>query len=573
MARGGMGEVFRAVALGPDGAEVPVAIKRIVPMHAGNDDLRQLFIAEASMMTRFEHPNIDAVLDFGIDEAGDFYLVLELVSGTDLGRLCKWLWARGEAVPVPVALFVVSEVLKGLGYAHERSAAEGRLMVHRDVSPGNVLISQSGAVKIADFGVAIATRGGAGDAARRDLVGKPTYMPPEQFDGEQVDARADLFALGVVLFQMLTGERPFPGTSATTRMAAAREGQMARASELRPEVSPALDALLARALAPRREDRFPDARAMLEAIEALRDAGHEIGAPEDLAALVNAALREPPESRPAGPSTSAPPAPDPLGDDDLEGGELTRAGEGAPFALRVTRRPGAPPQAPSGGIDPLEGADAALSEPSSAPLSGGFHAVAPVSGDEGSLDPLLAPTAKAALAPAQRTREELRPPPSAPGVSIPAAGAKRQRLLAAAIACAALAGIALAGVRVSQGRLSAAHPAAAQRAAAVARPQIAAAARAAIVPLQRPAPAASAPDAAAAAPTPPGAATCQGALRIDAGEAWRVSGGPAEVQAPGEYRWPCGSFDLRATSGVDPARTQQVSVTVSGAGTAVVHLR
>ncbi|WP_437878774.1 serine/threonine protein kinase [Sorangium sp. So ce513] len=516
MARGGMGEVFRAVALGPDGAEVPVAIKRIVPMHARSDDLRQLFLAEASMMTRFEHPNVDAVLDFGIDEAGDFYLVLEFVSGTDLGRLCRWLWARGDAVPVSVALFVASEVLKGLGYAHERSAAEGRLMVHRDVSPGNVLISLSGAVKIADFGVAIAMRGSAGDEARRDLVGKPSYMPPEQFDGEQVDARADLFALGVVLFQMLTGEKPFPGISAATRMAAAREGQMLRASELRPEVSPALEALLARALAPRREDRFPHARAMLEAIEALREAGHEIGAPEDLAALVSAALREPPESRPAGPPTSTTSASEPPGDDDdLEGGELTRAGADAPFTLRVTRRPGAPSQAPAGGIEPLEGADAALREPSSAPPSGGFHAVTPASGDEGSLDPLLAPAAKGATGAAQRARDELRPPSSAPGVAVPAAGATRQRLLAAAIAFAALVGITIAGVRVSRGRMSAAHPAAAQRASAVARPQIAAVARAALVPLQRPSPGASAAPSPPAAPgAAPAASTAPAAVRL-----------------------------------------------------------
>ncbi|WP_437493351.1 protein kinase [Sorangium sp. So ce1014] len=509
MARGGMGEVFRAVALGPDGEEAPVAIKRIVPMHAGSDDLKQLFIAEAGMMTHLKHPNIDEVLDFGIDEAGDFYLVLEFVSGTDLGRLCKWLWARGEAVPVPVALFVVSEVLKGLGYAHERSAAEGRLMVHRDVSPGNVLISLTGAVKIGDFGVAIATRGGAGDVARRDLVGKPTYMPPEQFDGERVDPRADLFALGVVLFQMLTGMRPFSGTSAATRMAAAREGQMLRAGELRPEVSPALEALLARALAPRREDRFHDARAMLEAIEALREAGHEIGAPEDLAALVSAALREPPESRLAGPPASGPPASDfpfPDGDDDLEGGELTRADADSPFTLRVTRRLNGAAQALGGEAEPLDADGAALPEPSSAPLSGGFHAVAPASGDESSLDPLLAPSVRAAVSSSQRPRDELRSP-SVPATALPAAGATRQRLLAAAIACVALAGIAVASVRVGRGRLSATHPAAAQHAAAVAQPRLAPAVQAALLPLRTPAPPVSSTvDAAPAAAPPAGAA-------------------------------------------------------------------
>ncbi|WP_437603713.1 serine/threonine-protein kinase [Sorangium sp. So ce590] len=512
MARGGMGEVFRAVALGPDGEEAPVAIKRIVPMHAGSDDLKQLFIAEAGMMTHLKHPNIDEVLDFGVDEAGDFYLVLEFVSGTDLGRLCKWLWARGEAVPVPVALFVASEVLKGLGYAHERSAAEGRLMVHRDVSPGNVLISLAGAVKIGDFGVAIATRGGAGDAIRRDLVGKPTYMPPEQFDGERVDPRADLFALGVVLFQMLTGTRPFSGTSAATRMAAARAGQMLRAGELRPEVSPALEALLARALAPRREDRFHDARAMLEAIEALREPGHEIGAPEDLAALVSAALKEPPESRPAGAPASGPPASDfPDGDDDLEGGELARADADSPFTLRVTRRLNGAAQALGGENEPLDADGAALPEPSSAPLSGGFHAVAPASGDDSSLAPLLAPSVRAAVSSSQRPRDELRSP-SVPAAALPAAGATRQRLLAAAIACAALAGIAAASVRVGRGRLSATPPAAAQHAAAVAQPRLAPAVQAALLPLRTPAPPASstveaAPAAASTADAAPAAAS------------------------------------------------------------------
>ncbi|WP_049876299.1 serine/threonine-protein kinase [Sorangium cellulosum] len=536
MARGGMGEVFRAVALGPDGEEVPVAIKRIVPMHAGSDDLRQLFIAEASMMTRLKHPNIDEVLDFGVDEAGDFYLVLELVSGTDLGRLCKGLWARGESVPVPIALFVAAQVLEGLGYAHERSAAEGRLMVHRDVSPGNVLISLSGVVKIADFGVAIATRGDVGDAARRDLVGKPSYMPPEQFDGERVDARADVFALGVVLFQMLTGTRPFPGSSAASRMAAAREGQMLRASELRPEVSPALEAILSRALAPRRDDRFPDARAMLEAIEALREAGHEIGTPEDLGALVSAALKESPESRPPGPHTPELPE----DEDDLEGGELTRADADSPFTLRATRRPGPSSQVLGGeaealgALDALDGIDAALPAPSSAPVSGGFHAVAPASGEESSIEPLQASSLRGAVSLTPRPRDEARPPSSAPGAVLPPAGATRQRLLAAAIACAALAGIAVASVRVGRGGPSAASPAAVQRAVRAVQPQITAAVQAALLPLRRaPSPASPAGGAAPAAGSTAGAAPAAGSTAGAAPAAGATAGAaPAAVTAP-----------------------------------------
>lgn len=573
MARGGTGEVFRALARGADGVEQAIAIKRILPMPAGSSALTERFVARASMMTRLAHPNIVKVLDFGVSVDGDFYLMCELVQGTDLGRLCKGIWARGESVPVPVALYLAAEVLKGLGHAHERSAAEGQLLVHQDVSPGNVIVSSTGAVKIADFGVAIALRGDAqDDVTRRDVVGKPSYMPPEQFDGHSIDARADVFSLGVVLFQTLTGSRPFSGTSAATRMAAARDGQLLKARELRGEVSEELEALLARALAPRRDDRFPNARAMLEAIEELRDAASMTHAPDDLAHLVAAVLREPPESR-----STARPAPgptlgstlglpsEPIEDDDLVGCELIRSGALDPFTLHIPERRNAD-------VDALDW-NAPLPSPSR-PFSSGPPPSSERSTDARSplfegetLDPLVHGAPAPLLLVAGRELTPLEPddaprlPPS-PGASRAPVGGVRQRLLAAALALTVLAALALVGLRTGQ------RGAAGAEVARFAQPLIAAAVQAAV---HR---SSVGPTAAArAAALPASAPQCEGDVRIEAAQAWRVAGGPAEVGAPGRYRWPCGSFSLRATSGADPSRTTEVSVTVARDGTAVVDLR
>ena len=193
-----MGEVFRAVAVGESGFEKPVVIKRILPAHLGRDDLAELFIAEAKLMTRLAHPNIVEVLDFGRGESGDYFLVLELVDGVDLARLHRGITARTERFPVALALYIAAQVLRGLHHAHAKSAGEGGWLVHRDVSPGNVLLSTAGEVKVADFGVALIARPDAEERSPRArlLVGKPQYMASEQYDGADVDPRADLFSVG-----------------------------------------------------------------------------------------------------------------------------------------------------------------------------------------------------------------------------------------------------------------------------------------------------------------------------------------------------------------------------------------
>jgi serine/threonine-protein kinase len=290
LAQGGMGEIFRAVAVGEHGFEKPVVVKRVLPTHAGREDLTELFVAEAKLMTRLAHPNIVEVLDFGRGEHRDYYLVLELVDGTDLGRLMRAVRARGEPFSIPLALFIASQVLRGLHHAHTKSAGEGGVIVHRDVSPSNVLCSTEGEVKVADFGVALVTQAGKGASA--GVAGKPGYMPPEQFDGGAVDPRADVFSAAVVLHQMLTGDLPFPGETPEAQQEATRRGERLEARARRPDLSESIEAILARALAPSPEARFPDARAMAQAIEALRDQGQRIATGDDVAEAVRAAQQE-----------------------------------------------------------------------------------------------------------------------------------------------------------------------------------------------------------------------------------------------------------------------------------------
>ena len=290
-----MGEVFRAVAVGESGFEKPVVIKRILPAYLGRDDLAELFIAEAKLMTRLAHPNIVEVLDFGRGESGDYFLVLELVDGVDVARLHRGFAARGERFPVALALYIAAQVLRGLHHAHGKSAGEGGWLVHRDVSPGNVLLSTAGEVKVADFGVALMARPAAEERSPRAhlLVGKPQYMAPEQYDGADVDPRADLFSVGVMLFFLLTDALPFAGATLAEQQDAAHRGDFGRAREDRPDVSPEIDALLRRAMAPVPGDRFSDARAMAQAIEGLQGRSPPIATGDDVAAAVEAAQPAP----------------------------------------------------------------------------------------------------------------------------------------------------------------------------------------------------------------------------------------------------------------------------------------
>ncbi len=268
IARGGMGEVFRATAHTAHGTSMPVVIKRILPQLALSHAVVEMFSAEARLMTQLEHPNVVRVLDFGRGESNDYFMVLELVDGVDLGRLRRAFEAGGERVPTSLGLYIVQEVLAALGFAHR--AEPGRPgLVHRDVSPENVLLSESGAVKVADFGVALVASGEPpGDEA--PVVGKPGYMAPEQLIGGPIDARSDLFSVGVMLCELLTGATPFAGATSGERQARAYAGEIRNLRELCPDLPVEIELLIRRACAPDPAERFADAASMAERVSLVR---------------------------------------------------------------------------------------------------------------------------------------------------------------------------------------------------------------------------------------------------------------------------------------------------------------
>jgi hypothetical protein len=226
-----MAEVFVGSTRGAEGFSRKIAIKRVLPGFSDNADFAQLFVAEAQISSQLVHPNIVSVLDFDRDADGRLFLVMELVDGKDLDAL------NGSGMlPLPVVIFVIGEVLRGLGFAHDLPTGTGmRGIVHRDVSPHNVLLSWEGAVKVSDFGIAKA-RAASEATASIFIKGKPAYMSPEQANGQRLDGRSDLFTVGVMLWEMLVGQRLFVAEDTRATLAAVLFGQIPRPRAVRGDV-------------------------------------------------------------------------------------------------------------------------------------------------------------------------------------------------------------------------------------------------------------------------------------------------------------------------------------------------
>lgn len=262
---GGMAEVFVASVVGAEGFARRVAIKRVLPGYSDNPQFGRMFVDEAKISSRLQHPNVVSVLDFDRDAEGRLYLVMELVEGKDLDALV----ATGP-LPFPVVVFVIAEVLRGLGYAHDLPVLDDaqfagsqtvrgmRGIVHRDVSPHNVLVSWEGSVKVSDFGIAKA-RMADNATASQFIKGKPAYMSPEQANGEQLDGRSDLFAVGIMLWEMLCGRRLFVGEDTRAMLAAVLFGQIPRPRAVRSDVPKDLDRVAMKLLERERNARYATA--------------------------------------------------------------------------------------------------------------------------------------------------------------------------------------------------------------------------------------------------------------------------------------------------------------------------
>jgi serine/threonine protein kinase len=257
---GGMAEVFRATFYSHGGFEKNVVIKRIRPEYSDHRNFVDMFVDEAKLSAQLSHPNIVQIIDFGRIR-DHFFLAMEAVDGKDMRTLMKKIGNRGQVMPPDFAAFVAHEVAAALQYAHHKTdpLGNGLGIVHRDISPSNLLVSYDGEVKLADFGIAKANT--AMHVERKGTIsGKCEYMSPQQARGEPVDARSDMFSLGIVLWEMLTCRRLFHGTSPAETIHRVRTASIPPPSSIVPRVPPGLDAICVRLLARSVEARFADAQ-------------------------------------------------------------------------------------------------------------------------------------------------------------------------------------------------------------------------------------------------------------------------------------------------------------------------
>jgi serine/threonine-protein kinase len=277
LATGGMAEIFLARQEGPDGFARELVVKRILPHLAADPEFLRMFRDEAKLAALLSHPNVVHVYDFGAVQDGDgttLYLAMELVRGVDLRALILRALSEAKrngrpgAIPPHHAAKIASFVCEGLAHAHAvRIDGRPAGIVHRDVTPSNVLLSFDGAVKLADFGIAKAAVSRSDETEIGVVKGKYTYLSPEQARGEPLDARSDLFNVGILIFESALGEALFPPSDQRLSRRLSAEGKLPRPERL-DRLPAALAAIARKALAPRREDRHPDALALRSELEA-----------------------------------------------------------------------------------------------------------------------------------------------------------------------------------------------------------------------------------------------------------------------------------------------------------------
>ncbi len=269
LAAGGMAEIFIGRKTGPGGFEKPLVVKRIHKKLLGDREIEAMFVDEARVQALLDHPHIVQIYDFGEDK-GSYYIAMEYIAGATLRWVIDNAAAVRRRVPVAHALRIIGDVLAGLHYAHERADDDGQplRLIHRDISPVNILVARSGQAKLCDFGVAKSELQRA--MTRVGIVkGKFRYMSPEQLSAEPLDRRADLFAVGCVLWEILIGRRLFDQNNEDDAVAAIRAGNYPDPSDLRRDVPKAIDRVLRRALHPNRDKRYRTARDLQLGVEEL----------------------------------------------------------------------------------------------------------------------------------------------------------------------------------------------------------------------------------------------------------------------------------------------------------------
>jgi TonB family protein len=269
IATGGMAEVWKARMKGVEGFQKIVAIKKILPHLSDNQDFIEMFVDEAKLAAQLNHNNIIHIYDLGKIQSS-YYIAMEYIDGYDLKNILKKAQERDQPLSVEIALFVASKIAAALDYAHRKRDFEDKEMglVHRDVSPQNVLISEEGDIKLCDFGIAKAASKASHTQAGA-LKGKLQYMSPEQAWGRNIDRRSDIFALSTVLFEMLTARKLFSGDNELSILEQVREARVTAPSQYNDEVTPEIDAIVLKALQKDPANRYQTAGEMQRDLDAI----------------------------------------------------------------------------------------------------------------------------------------------------------------------------------------------------------------------------------------------------------------------------------------------------------------
>ncbi len=404
IAVGGMAEIFLGYVQGAGGFKKPVAIKRLLPQHARDPECVKMFLDEASLLARFEHPNIVQVYDVGQLKTS-YYLAMEFVHGVGLDRLLKLSERKNADIPLDYAAAIARDVCDVLDYVHNFTMPDGTPLhlIHRDISPQNIMVTFSGVVKVLDFGIAKKT-GSASQTNPSGLKGKAAYMSPEQIAQVQdLDRRTDVFSLGIVLFEMATRRRPFEGLNEIETILSIDKREVPDPRSIDPKLPDEMAEIILKALEKNRDARYQSAREMHARLEVfLRDRSASVGK-QTLATFLRDLV---PRKKPARSAGEAAPSPGATESGEFSmaalaaAGTPTESGEYSVAALAAAAGEDGEPaaeEAPTG--DTPEGS-AASAGPAAEPAPGAEPALAAEPAPAAAPAPAVEPAPVAEPAPA-----------------------------------------------------------------------------------------------------------------------------------------------------------------------------
>lgn len=265
LSRGGMAEIFRAQRTGLQGFRKVVVLKKILPSLARNEEFRRMFIEEARLVAMLDHPNIVQVHELG-EVQGDLYMAMEFVHGHDLKTVLRAAADKGLTLPLDLGVYIAAKIAWALDFAFQRHDADGRPLeiVHRDISPANVLISFQGTVKLTDFGIA---KPSYTVNRERTPQGRVQYMSPEQARGLPLDGRSDIFSLGVILYELISGRRPLAGGNEHVSLDQVKNPDIVPLHFVSSRVTPRLEKIVMKALSTSPDERYSDAGQMAASLD------------------------------------------------------------------------------------------------------------------------------------------------------------------------------------------------------------------------------------------------------------------------------------------------------------------